>query len=309
MRRIPVALCIAVSLISAAGAQTPSCNTVKQGNDWKMEVPGASLDIRMDAAQLDMGSKPPLEWICNAARAVSTYYGRFPVPQAQVQVHMRGREGIGGTTWGGHHGTAGPYTRMSVGQHTSAAAMLQDWTMTHELTHMAFPQVAENQHWAEEGLATYLEPIERVQAGEMLSAKVWRDMHTDMQQGEPQAGDRGLDKTHTWARTYWGGAIFWFAADVAIYKQTGGKKSLRDAMRGIMNAGGTIEQQWTIERTLTEGDKATGTTVLMDEYKTLALAPGRVDLDGIWKELGINADGSFDDKAPLASFRSYVMQP
>jgi hypothetical protein len=309
MTRVPAVLFTAALLLSTAAAQAPACSTTQQGKDWKIAVGGGVVTVRMDPAEFDMGAQPPLAWVCDAARAVSTYYGKFPVPQAQVQVHSRKKDGISGTTWAGHKGAAGPYTHMTVGQHTRAQQMDDDWTMTHELTHMAFPELPENQHWAEEGMAVYLEPIERVQAGELSAVQAWHDMRRDMQQGQPESGDSGLDKTHTWARTYWGGAIFWFAADVEIYKRTNGKKSLRDAMQGILKAGGSIEQNWTIERTLEEGDKATGTTVLMDEYHAQAQAPGKVDLDALWKEIGVNSNGSSDAGAPLAGFYKYVMQP
>jgi hypothetical protein len=41
-------------------------------------------------------------------------------------------------------------------------------------------------------------------------------MVSGMPQGEPQRGDRGLDGTHTWGRTYWGGAMFCLLTDVEI---------------------------------------------------------------------------------------------
>jgi hypothetical protein len=47
----------------------------------------------------------------------------------------------------------------------------------------------------------------------------------------------------------------------------------------------------------------------MDAYRAQANSPQSVDLDAIWKEIGVNADGSFDDHAPLAGFRKAVMQP
>lgn len=55
--------------------------------------------------------------------------------------------------------------------------------------------------------------------------------------GRPEAGDRGLDRTPTWGRTYWGGAFFCFVADVQIREATHGAKSLDDALRAIVAAG------------------------------------------------------------------------
>ena len=79
----------------------------------------------------------------------------------------------------------------------------------------------------EEGLATYIEPIARVQAGELPAKQIWRDMLDGMPKGEPQPGDKGLDRTHTWGRTYWGGALFCLVADVQIRVATAIAKDFR----------------------------------------------------------------------------------
>jgi hypothetical protein len=59
------------------------------------------------------------------------------------------------------------------------------------------------------------------------------------------------------------------------------------------------------------GDQATGTTALRDIYAEMAEAPGDVDLDALWLELGIVSSGkglTFDDSAPLAHVRRGITQ-
>ncbi|MBW4039715.1 MAG: hypothetical protein HIU91_12770 [Acidobacteria bacterium] len=107
---------------------------------------------------------------------------------------------------------------------------------------MALPSRPDSQHWLEEGIATYVEPVARVQARELTPQRVWGDMIEGMVHGEPEAGDLGLDRTHTWGRIYWGGALFCLIADVEIHKNTDNKLGLQDALRGIVNAGGTIDK-------------------------------------------------------------------
>ena len=89
-------------------------------------------------------------------------------------------------------------------------------------------------------------------------------MH-DMHKGEPAADDLGLDHTHTWGRTYWGGAMFCLVADVEIRRETGNRKGLREALRAIVASGGTIDHDWSLPQALEIGDRATGTHVL-DRY-------------------------------------------
>jgi predicted metalloprotease with PDZ domain len=89
----------------------------------------------------------------------------------------------------------------------------------------------------------------------------------DMPQGQPGPRDRGLDHTHNWGRTYWGGAIFCLLADVQFRERTGNRRGLQHALRGILAAGGNVDTEWTMERTLTAGDDAVGVPVLKELYE------------------------------------------
>ncbi|MGA2742167.1 MAG: hypothetical protein ABSG65_32595, partial [Bryobacteraceae bacterium] len=153
----------------------------------------------------------------------------------------------------------------------------------------------------------YVEPIARVHIGNLTAAQVWSDMLRDMHQGLPKEGDQGLDNTHTWGRTYWGGALYCLLADIGIRKNSANAKGLEDALRAINRAGGTIEVDWPLERALEIGDKATGGKTLTELYEKMRAQPMMVDLPDLWKQLGVarQADGTviFDDHAPLAGVR------
>ncbi|HTV06919.1 MAG TPA: hypothetical protein VME86_16235 [Acidobacteriaceae bacterium] len=276
-----------------------------------LRVGGASIEVDFSSGSIDLSPNDILQWVERAAQAVTIYYDRFPVGSERILVVFApDRDGVGGgTTWGGVGGFPA-FTRIHVGQHATLQDLTDDWMMTHEMVHTAFPSQADEHHWIEEGLAVYVEPVARVQAGFLHPEKIWNDMVRDMPKGDPQAGDQGLDRTHTWGRTYWGGAQFCLLADVTIRKQTGNRKGLQDALRAIVDAGGTIDTEWPLTKALTVGDKATGTTILMDQYKRMSDAPVTVDLNAIWKELGVVAvpDGGvrFDDTAPFAAVREAI---
>ena len=245
--------------------------------------------------------------IRDAAQAVTVYYGRFPVSSARIAILVvSGEHGmLQGTTWGNRDGFLA-MTRLRLGQHTTEQELSGDWIATHELVHMSLASLPDDQHWLEEGIATYVEPIARVQAGQLTPERIWKDMVAEMHNGEPVAGDRGLNRTHTWGRTYWGGALFCLVADVEIRKQTGNARGLQDALRAIVEAGGTIDKDWPVERTLSIGDRATGVAVLERLYAKWGETPVEVDLADLWQQLGVNVDHgniTFDDSAPLAKIR------
>jgi hypothetical protein len=275
----------------------------------KLAIGGATLQVDFAPGSFDLPTDTLLKHIEAAASAVTAYYGRFPVTRVRILVVPVGgnRETVQGTTWGDMHGFQG-VTRLRINQHATAADLAEDWVTTHELVHMAFPALPDDQHWMEEGLATYIEPIARVETGELKAQQIWRDMVRDMPKGEPAAGDQGMDRTHTWGRTYWGGALFCLVADVAIRKETGNRKGLQDALREVVAEGGTIDHEWSLPKALEVGDRATGTHVLTTMYATWKDSPSPVDLQKIWDELGIRsgAGGVEFVSAPLSRVREAI---
>ena len=303
---VAIAFCVRVSARSA-----PWNDPVASSRT--LTIGGASIQLDFGPGSVDLPPDRIVTWVANAAKSVSVYYGRFPVPRDRILVEFdSGGRGVRhGTTWGGVGGFPS-FTRIHIGEHTTQQDLDDDWMMTHELLHTGFPSMDDEHHWIEEGLAVYVEPIARVQNGLLSPAKIWADMVRDMPQGDPQAGDRGLDQTHTWGRTYWGGAQFCLLADVTIRKETHNRKGLEDALRGIVAAGGTIDQDWSIEKAFAVGDQATGTHALSQLYGQMKDKPVPVDLGGLWKDLGVErtADGvKFDERAPFAEIRRAITRP
>jgi hypothetical protein len=250
-----------------------------------------------------------LDWIRMSAKAVAMYYGRFPVDQLRLLlVPVDGARIRGGTTWG-YRGAA---IRIPIGRDSTEEVLRRDWVMVHEMVHTALPDMDSRYGWLSEGLATYVEPIARVQAGDLTAAEIWQAMMRDIPKGLPQAGDQGLDNTDTWGRKYWGGAMFCLLADIEIRKATGNRFGLQDAMRGVIAAGGNHEHDWSIERILAAADKAVGVDVLTRLHREMGSKPVSPDLAALWRDLGLRPRGegfAFDDSAPLAAIREAITAP
>ena len=273
---------------------------------FQLAAKGSKIDVEVGPGDLMVSGEELKRWVQNAADAIVAYYGRFPVPHLRIQIEPSGGNGIrGGKTFG----RGGGLIVVHVGSQTPEIELASDWMMTHEMVHLTFPSMADEHHWIEEGIATYVEPIGRIQAGQMDPAEMWRDLVRDMPKGEPRAGDKGLDHTHTWGRTYWGGALYCLRADVEIRRQTQNAKGLQDALRGILDAGGDIREDWELRKALETGDRATGTHVLMNVYEEMKDKPVEVELDSLWKQLGVKAENgkvTLVDDAPLAGVRRAI---
>ena len=272
----------------------------------RISVGGGKLNVAFGPGELQLSHETVLAWVTRSARAVAWYFGRLPDSNARLLIVPTGGSGIRGGTTYGYRGAA---SRIQIGNDTTESQLARDWVLVHELVHHGLPNLEDEHHWMEEGLATYVEPIARAQAGELSAESVWSDMVKGLPHGLPQPGDEGLDHTHTWGRTYWGGALFYLLAEIEIRRRTDNRRGLQDALRAVVAAGGNISQSWPVEKVLAAGDEGTGTRVLTDLYGQMKDRPGNVDLPELWQRLGVSMRGetvTFDDSAPLASIRRAI---
>jgi len=276
----------------------------------KVASPSAPrLDLHFDPDAFTLSKKSLVSWVQQSADAVAAFYGRFPVDR--VRIDLRPVQGAG-IRVGFVFDDEPLRIRIDIGRETQQSQLNDDWVLVHELVHLALPDLDERHHWLEEGLATYVERIVRVRAGLVDEQEMWSHFVWGMAKGRPRGGDRGLDATPTWGRTYWGGALFCMVADVRIRRQTQGQFGLEDAMRSILLVGGNREVVWPIERILRVGDDAVGVHVLTDIYAEMALSPRDVDLDAFWQRMGVYVSNGefagFDDSAPWADVRKSITQ-
>lgn len=307
------ALCLVVA--AAALIFSWGCATIPSAHRAPSSTPSASsFGVAVGEARVQVEVADTLQpdtalirpWIEAGVQAVQRYYGRFPVSRLNVHIESGGHPGVLG---GKSFGYPSPLVRLTVGQNTSAAQFQRDWMLTHELIHLAFPTVPDHQVWAQEGLATYVEPLARFALGQVPARQVWKEMMEGMHKGVAALGAAGLDENSSWAATYWGGALFWFLADIEIRKNSGNHQSLQQALRAILEQGGTSQANWPLDKTLRLGDAVLTQPVLFPLYERLRKQPQAIDLEALWRQLGVrlfNGEISFDDDASLSSIRRAI---
>jgi hypothetical protein len=281
--------------------------TASVASEQELAVAGASIRLQSEPSQFAHGQPPLEEWVRRAAQIVAGYYGRFPVQRLRLQLQAAPGGGVhGGKTFGQPEA----YIRVGVGREVTAAELTADWVLVHEMTHLALPDTGEAHAWLSEGIATYVEGVARVQGGNREETDVWAEELRAMPRGLPQSGDEGLDRTHTWGRTYWGGAMFCLLADVTIHQRTDNRLGLQDALRAVLNASSGLASDWPIERVLKAGDAAVGVPVLEELYQQYGKTPAAPNLEQLWHDLGVeDKDGEvrLNDAAPLAAVRRAIM--
>jgi hypothetical protein len=298
-------LCAVLALGAAGAANAASCPG--ETTD-ALSVRGALLCVSVEdptAARRELLRT----WIERSANIVADYYARFPAALVTLHIGERAGEGIGG---GRTTDEGGLLIRVSVGREVTAERLANDWVLVHEMIHLALPEIGWRHNWLAEGLAVYVEGVARAQAGNRAVSDVWAEDRRSMPMGLPRAGEGGMDQTPTWARTYWGGALFCLQAEVAIRRETHNTVGLQTALRAILEKTGGYAAERSIDEVLQIGDRATGTHVLTALYERNKSSPRLTDLDSLWRELGVPEDPAtqkFDDQAPLAAIRIAITAP
>jgi hypothetical protein len=276
--------------------------------DALVDVGGAKLSVFLDGDAGTATDAVLVGWVKRSAEIVTRYCAKFPVPDFVITLHRGGGDDIG---YGEHQG--GRFIDVWIGRDVNQATLDDDWVMVHEMLHAAMPELPDGHKWMQEGLSTFAEPIAKAQFGAATAENIWDSWREMMPVGRPGFYDGGLDETDTWARRYWGGALFWFVSDVRIRRATNNAKSVRDCVRFLVGQGANSRVEWQPKRVAAACDEATGTDVMKSLYSSLAEAPGDIDTDKLFAELGVTRVDKdhvkLDDAAPLASIRRAMTQP
>jgi hypothetical protein len=307
--------CLCACALALALVGLPAQGSAQPQKEFHLREGQSEIVVSIDKDSEKVPLDLILPWLQRSAHSIATYFHRFPVKQLLIRITTQHGSGIGYST--ANLEDDQPIIHIRVGEHVGKDELKKDWVATHEMVHLAFPLVERNEDWVAEGMATYVEPIARMQAGNLSAQDYWHEFVEMLPRGLPERGDGGLQGasfwkgTHSIRRMYWGGALFFFVADLQIRADTHNQKGLQDALAAIMNAGGDIESDWDALHSFQVGDRAIGSNVLKKMYKVWAHEAVPVELSQIWTKLGIiQTDGkiSFDNNAPLAATRLAIEQ-
>jgi len=251
------------------------------------------------------GTADLVDWVRRTAQAESNYWQGFTAKQMLVGLVPMQRPGVGyGRTVSG----GGATVMIEVGATVDQRRLFNDWVLVHELIHTGMPFVRGRGTWLMEGAATYIEPIIRARAGWKTEEEVWKEWVDNMPRGVA-AFAAGLTNA-SGQQNYWAGAAFMLMTDIGIRRATDGAKGLEDCLAGALWSGLDAPQTVQVVDYAAACDRAVGVKVmgeLVDRYYRGA-AP--VDLNALWKELGVALVGgriALDDSAPSAKWRKMIV--
>src|SRR5258707_2498827 len=103
-----------------------------------LEIAGSIIHVGFAPGEMALPKEKVLDWIRMSAKAVATYYGRFPVEQLRLLlVPVGGARLRGGTTWG----YPGAAIRIPLGRDSTEDVLRRHWGIGHETVHTALPDM------------------------------------------------------------------------------------------------------------------------------------------------------------------------
>jgi len=268
-------------------------------NNAKARLRLVTLDQKLDLpAPLLVG------WVDDTVGAIARFWHGFPVDRLLlVAAPQPGRSGV---PYGRVIAGGGASLMVQVGEHATREALYDDWVLIHEFVHLGSPFVARSP-WMTEGFATYFEPIIRYRAGRRSAASLWAEFARDMPRGKAAIETEGL--AYSRRGMYWGGAILMLLIDLEMRERSAGRRGLEDCLRAILADGGNatriVGADWMIEAC----DRADGNDTMRRMARRYAWSKAPVDLDDIWRRLGVvreNGGVRLDDGAPFSWLRRAI---
>lgn len=302
-------LMLFIALVVSQFAGQPTQSSIGRDSLQLITAGNSQIFFNVGNGPLSVSKADLASYVRDAARAVTAYYGTFPVHKTVINFVPSDDDGIGlGTSTYNDDEDYGVVT-INIGENTTRRNLRSSWTLTHELMHLGFPVVSHNKRWLSEGIATYVEPIGRMRIGNLSPEEVWGDLLTNLPKGLPRQGEGGLRSARSFDRIYWGGALYCLLADVEIRQRTNNRAGLEDALRSIAKQGGTAASNWDAEEAVAAGDKGLGLNVLQPLYTRMGEQPISIDVPTYMRKLGVVKSGetvTFDDRAPLAAIRRAI---
>lgn len=280
----------------------------------RIAIGGTELRIAA-IGDLDGGQRRELaSWIGQNADSVSAVYGQFPRRQPQILIVPIGKQ-RSAVPWAHVIRGGGVAVELFIDQTRPTDGLREDWTATHELSHLFLPYVSSSDRWLSEGLASYYQNVLRARDGRLTEEQAWQKLHSGFERG--RIGTRrgtlaGATRTGSGStmRIYWSGAAIMLKADTRLRAISGGSQSLDTALYGLQKCCIMSERSWNARELLDELDRITDTRIFSELYHEHVMDESFPDVRAEFERLGLATHAQslkLEPDAPWGRIRFYIM--
>jgi hypothetical protein len=265
-----------------------------------------ALTLALPAGGTQVPDAQLAAWVSAVAESNRRFWARSPAQGGLVALIPSPR---GGVPFGRVLSLGGAVVTVLVGQQATPQDLYDDWVLVHEFIHLGSPLMRDTGAWLNEGIATFYEPVLRTRAGWKSEDDVWREWIASMPRGMPAITGIGLENAGR-GGIYWGGAVFVLMAEIESLQASGGKIGFSDCLRVVLADGADVTVKWPTMKLLDRCDALLGKTVIATLAKLHIEKGSAMDLDRLWRRLGVSLEGDtvrYDDNAELAWLRPLII--
>lgn len=260
----------------------------------QLSFPGTDLEIALLHGQPAANTQQILNWLTRNIEAVAAIYGRFPVPRAQILVVPVGHGGEP-VPWGQVARGGGESVHLYVDQHLSERAFLNDWVLSHELSHLLHPVLREDARWIYEGLASYYQNVSRARTGMIPARDAWESLHAGFERGKAGVrpgrdlldASRNMMRERAFMRVYWSGAAVFLLADLELRQRGRGATSLDSVLQRLRDCCLPSQRIWTASELLQRLDRLSESDVFTRLARQYLHSDRFPDLQAAYTTLGL----------------------
>lgn len=201
-----------------------------------------------------------LDWIKLTAEAIEAVYGHFPQNHANILIVPIGKQS-GPIPWGEVQRGGYPSVHLFIDETRPIQEFIDDWTGSHELSHLFLPKLIPGARWMSEGVASYYQNVARARTGLISNETAWRKMKAGFQRGRRDFNGKALTKANKTMHVYWGGAAYFFLADIRLRK-TG--QSLDSVLKKLSLCCLPSFERWSPKNVAQKLDALSNTNVFTD---------------------------------------------
>jgi hypothetical protein len=269
------------------------------GNFDYEEVPvaGAVLRVGLLKAKGGMDTEAITNWLRATATDVSLAYGRFPNPSPQVIVIPVGGgrdRSESAVPFGRVIRDGGESIELMIDQRRPIEAFLEDWTATHEFSHLMLPYMKREQKWVSEGFAQYYQNVLLARSGTYDESRAWQRLYEGLERGRlsrpelspNEAASDGVRAARM--KLYWSGAALALMSDVFLRERSNGEETLDLVLDRLQACCLPSDRVWSGTELFRKMDSLTSYPVFMQLYNRYADTAGFPDIRPLIERLGLS---------------------
>lgn len=263
-----------------------------------VDVGGASIRVNVQQPVTEEKAQQLIEWVRKNAQNIEQVYGRFPNPAPKVVLITDSSRGWGsdqavqfGQVTRGDGGTVTLY----INPDRPIEEFYDDWTATHEFSHLMTPLLDRRYRWITEGMATYYQNVLMARGGQYTEEFAWQRLSEGFERGRQSSPEMSPSEAtasrsrDTRMKVYWSGAAFALLADTELRRRSNGLESLDSVLGKLQTCCLPTRRRWSGPQLMRQLDALLDEDLFMPMYRRYANADGFPNVNTTMQQLGVTA--------------------